>query len=100
MQMSSNEIVKSYQQATSKKNQVQILSELNGCSRNEILKILIIAGEDITKATTKKQKEYVVNMIYDLLDETEEEVKAAEHKYMAIVECLKQFWQEKQGGKK
>ena len=40
MQMTANEIVKSYREAKEKKKQIQILSELNACSTADIKQIL------------------------------------------------------------
>ena len=56
MYMSENEIAKSYRRAVHKKTQIRILSELNGCSKYEIKKILIKTG-DLKEASAKKGSE-------------------------------------------
>lgn len=45
MQMTNEEICRSYRQAKDKQNQIQILAELNNCKANEIREILKDSGE-------------------------------------------------------
>lgn len=47
MQMSEQEIVKSYEKATKKRDQIKILSELNACSREDIREILRAHGCEV-----------------------------------------------------
>ena len=44
MQMTKSEIVRSYREAASKRNQIGILADLNACPREDIEKILKEAG--------------------------------------------------------
>lgn len=46
MQMTNEEIVTSYKQAKNKKEQVKILSELNSCSQEDIINVLLNNGVD------------------------------------------------------
>ena len=60
--MSSEEILKEYRGAKNKKQQITILADQNLCTRGEIIKILIEAGEDMECMKPKKgsTKEIVV----------------------------------------
>ena len=57
MQMTPNEIVKSYKEAKEKKKQIQILSELNCCSTADIKQILRDNGVEFPGPNPKKAKE-------------------------------------------
>lgn len=94
MTMTEAEICKEFNQAKHKGAQVGILADLNVCEKEDILRILIFNGQDVTAAGPRKlggEKDKVLNLMYILLDETEEEIKAAERKYLKIVECMKQY---------
>lgn len=54
MPMTKGEIVNSYRQAKDQKTQIKVLAELNLTSREEIIKILREAGEDVQEKTKKK----------------------------------------------
>lgn len=60
MQMSEQEIVKSYEKATKKRDQIKILSELNACSREDIREILRAHGCEVpatgNRYTAKKKE--------------------------------------------
>lgn len=94
MRMTETEICKEYREAKNPRMQIGILADLNVCEKEDILRILIINGQDVTPAGPKKpgQKgDKVIQMIFALLDEVDQEVLAAEKKYKAIAECLKQY---------
>ncbi len=55
MQMTDNEILGRYKRADDKKEQVQILSELNGCNKETIQQILIKCGIPESEFATKKR---------------------------------------------
>ena len=58
MQMTNEEIIKSYKQADKKQNQIRILAELNACTKDYIRQILTDAGCYVPKygnRYTKKQ---------------------------------------------
>ena len=57
MQMTDNEIVKSYKEAKEKKKQIGILADLNGCNRQEITAILRNNGVDLPGPKPKKTEE-------------------------------------------
>lgn len=57
MQMTPNEIVKSYKEAKEKKKQIQILSELNCCSTADIKQILRDNGVEFPGPNPKKATE-------------------------------------------
>lgn len=46
--MTDGEVITSFRQAKNKRDQIGILSELNACSRSDILNILCAAGEDVS----------------------------------------------------
>lgn len=56
MEMSEEEIVKSYKEAAYKGSQIGILADLNGCNPSEIYVILEKHDIDITKPENKKTK--------------------------------------------
>ena len=60
MQMTNEEIIKSYKEAKDKKKQIKILADLNTCDANIIKEILIEAGEAaprVYKRAAKKPEE-------------------------------------------
>ena len=57
MQMTDNEIVKSYKEAKEKKKQIEILSQLNACDVAKIREILIANGVQFPGPKPKKVKE-------------------------------------------
>lgn len=63
--MSVHEIVQMYKEAKDKNAQIEILADLNACSKNEILMILqnegLISGVKATKKTTPKTTRMVWN---------------------------------------
>lgn len=98
MMMSKAEIAKSYREAINQKAQIKILSELNGCSQDEIKDILEAEGFNVrrTKKTTKAaeppqkkplhdavrravEKEMIE--VQETLDKLEGEVKLQKDKY-------------------
>jgi len=58
MQMTNDEIIRSYRTAKDKKKQIVILSQLNTCSKNEIVQILKDAGlhPGYTRSTNEPKK--------------------------------------------
>ena len=57
MQMTPNEIVKSYKEAKEKKKQIEILAQLNACPVTTIREILIANGVQFPGPKPKKAKE-------------------------------------------
>lgn len=53
MEMTNNEIVRSYREAKSKKEQIKILAQLNACEEIVIKTILMDAGEKLPYARVK-----------------------------------------------
>lgn len=85
MTMDPGEIKLSFQQAKNKKNQMQVLAELNTCSRKEIKEILIEQGvneDEIPKFRGPMKKSEMQNKkceqkIPDIVIQTMEEKKNA-----------------------
>lgn len=92
MEMSKEEIIRSYKQAKHKAAQIQILADLNACPKSKILEIVgdNIAPKHSVPAQPKEQpepvkerdnlaafEEYVVNR----MDEVEGQLKALEKEY-------------------
>ena len=88
------EVCRSFRRAENPKQQVQILAELNACSKEEILKILICNGLDVSKTWPNKSKENdtTINFMYKLLDELEEEISKREKMYRNVVQNIKTYW--------
>lgn len=57
MQMTDNEIIKSYKEAKEKKKQIEILAQLNACPTTTIREILIANGVQFPGPKPKKAKE-------------------------------------------
>lgn len=96
--MTEEEICRAFNEAKDPRLQIGILADLNVCRKEKIIKILILNGQDISKAVPKKsraKRDSIQQMIYSLLDEVEEEIRAAERKYIQIVEGMKQYAEEK-----
>lgn len=102
--MDKGEICRDYNAAKDKKRQIQILAELNACSKEEIMKILqeggcIFQGE--LKKTNKtvgpvekeiKAKELpqaIKQALFNRLDDIEKEIEAKEKEYKEIADFLK-----------
>lgn len=56
MIMTTSEIVREYHDAKKPMNQIQILADQNGCTRKEIARILIEAGESVPTIFTGQTK--------------------------------------------
>lgn len=69
-----------YREARNKNTQLQILAELNGVSRNEIIRILVKNGE--------KLPDRVINQLYKRLDVLEAQICEREREYREIVKAL------------
>lgn len=94
MTMTEKEICREFNEAKNKGTQVGILADLNVCDKEQILRILILNGQDVTAAGPRKpggDKDKVLNLMYALLDEMEEQIKATEKRYLNIVESMKQY---------
>lgn len=66
--MSTEEILREYREAKNKKQQITILADQNLCTRSEIIKILIEAGEDMECMKPKKNGKEVVVPVKALPD--------------------------------
>ena len=53
LEMSEEEIVKSYRNATKKREQIKVLSELNACDKKTIREILRQHGEDVAEPVNR-----------------------------------------------
>ena len=78
--MTEREIRLMYREARNKNTQLQILAELNGVSRNEIIRILVKNGE--------KLPDRVINQLYKRLDVLEAQISEREREYREIVKAL------------
>lgn len=54
MYMSETEIVKNYMEAKDKKNQINILKDLNCCTKEEILKVLVNNGIELPEPPKRR----------------------------------------------
>ena len=96
--MTEAEICREYREAKNRKIQIGILADLNVCEKEEILKILIMNGQDVTPAGPKKpgkEGDKVLEMMFTILDEVDEKVKEAEKQYKNIVKSIMQYGKEK-----
>lgn len=90
MQMSVNEIKRSYDEAKNKKRQIDILADLNCCSREEIEKIVKVESNRIAKMPVEEQfkpmkenisLDEVNSKLYARLDELDKQIKTLEDEY-------------------
>lgn len=93
--MSEKEICRDFREAKNQRAQVEILADLNLCSKTDILKVLMANAVDVTPAGPTKNlgsdKDKVFQTFCTLLDEVEDEIKAAEKKYLRVVESFRQY---------
>ena len=88
------EICREYNAARNKKEHIGILADLNLCEKDDILRILILNGQDVTVVKPKDPRakgDKVQRMMFSLLDEADEKVKEAERQYKNIVQSIKQY---------
>lgn len=78
--MTEREICLIYREAKKQNAQLQILAELNGMSRVEIITILVRNGEKLPHRTIKQ--------LYKRLDDLEEQISIREREYREIVQAL------------
>ena len=78
--MTEREIRLMYREARNKNTPLQLLAELNGVSRNEIIRILVKNGE--------KLPDRVINQLYKRLDVLEAQISEREREYREIVKAL------------
>lgn len=99
--MTEEEIVRSYNQATHKVQQLNTLAELNGCQKKDILHILVFHDDvDLQPLRPgKNQHDEVAEVLFELLDEKDAEAKeiateakAIEKEYQAIVNRLRKYY--------
>lgn len=91
MQMSVGEIKRSYDEAKYKQRQIGILAELNGCTKEEIVKIIDAEnrrkgknGETSETPQEEPKLSQIKEMLYARLDELEKDIKALEEEYRKV----------------
>lgn len=78
--MTDYEICCSYRSARYKKQQIQILAELNGTDSLDIIRILVRSGEELPECT--------VNKLHKQLDSLDRQIREKEREYKAVVAAL------------
>lgn len=79
MTMTENEIVRSYREAKNKRQQIEILADLNTTSIDEIKKILKANGVDLRGGNYRANKPAVINKEFDdAVQEMIEDIKTPE----------------------
>lgn len=78
--MTEKEICRTYREAKKQNTQLQILAELNGMSRVEIITILVRNGEELPHRTIKQ--------LYKRLDDLEKQISVREREYREIIQAL------------
>ena len=103
MVMSREEILRDYKSAKNRRRQVQILADLNCCSRAEIERIL-----DLEKPTDSspaagaetEERDPFEAWLHGRLDSMDAEIKALEEKYRKYDAALEALWEFRKGHKK
>lgn len=98
MYMSRSEICRDYRMAKSRRAQVTILADMNLCKKEEIIKILISEGEDLTGCGMSRKK--ILKIMYDELDEKDEKISALEKEYINTMQSIKKFYEGKKNAGK
>lgn len=78
--MTEREICLSYREAKKQNTQLQILAELNGVSRVEIIGILLRNGEKVSDS--------IIKQLYKRLETLDAQISEREKEYRAIVKAL------------
>lgn len=65
MRMSEFEILRDYRQAKNKVGQIQILADMNTCSKKEVEDFLEERGVTVLKCGTFEERRKTVNMLYN-----------------------------------
>lgn len=97
MEMTEGEILKMYRQARDKGGQIQILADLNGTKRINIIQILLYQGEEVRvplPVRGKKRKKELTKKEYRTallkrLDELDAKIAALETAYREIAAVVK-----------
>lgn len=78
--MTEREICLSYREAKKQNTQLQILAELNGVSRVQIIGILLRNGETVSSS--------VIKQLYKRLETLEAQISEREREYREIAQAL------------
>lgn len=95
MDMSIEDICRSYREAKNKREQIKILADLNCTSKEEILKVLVDCGEEVpTPAKRKKptEKPNIPDAVYTAITERMDVLNAViaetEREYKELAEFI------------
>lgn len=91
MEMTVDEIKRSYDQAKHKDRQISILAELNDCSREEIEKVVCVENKRRTPAEKPKELclSEIIEKLYADLEEIDGQIKILEEAYKQITVAIK-----------
>ena len=78
--MTEREICLMYREARNKDIQLNILAELNDVNRNEIIRILVEIGDELSQR--------VINQLYKRLDVLDAQISERQKEYSEIVQAL------------
>lgn len=88
MQMTDGEIRRNYKEAKNKQRQIKILAELNGCSQDEIRKVLFPKENNSSTSSVEVSEEVnsgdIMNLLFARLDELEDQIKPLEEEYRRV----------------
>lgn len=98
--MTKQEICKEYREAKNKSQQIEILADLNLCTKEDIVKLLKDEGEEVAVRKPRKQRQqkkvvapvintsipdFVLDALYEKLERIDREIKEKEKDYKRIV---------------
>lgn len=103
--MTNSEICKEFREAKNQKLQIGILADRNLRSKDEIIKILIKSGEDLScmKPKEKKQQEeikskeaktlpdLVLEALYEKMEQIDKQITEKENEYRQIVAFIQNY---------
>ena len=88
MQMTDIEIVGRFRRAENKKGQVQILADLNACSKEEIVEVLKKHDIDVSGYIKKKGRKPKAESTEEVVVKEEDKVECSEDKEVIVPEAL------------
>lgn len=91
--MSDAEIVRSYQNAVNPRAQPQVLADINGCSRDDIMEILRRNGADMEAASCARNIDYYT--VYAMFNDGYSDADIAAK--IGCSKCGVQFWRLRNG---
>lgn len=88
-----SDVLKDYRTAKSKKGQLIIIAQSYGVSKADVIRFLILEGEDVTGLGNKSSQaaDPVANILMNMMDTAEAAVKSATEEYKTIANAIMMY---------